>query len=228
MQAKPSKRVTPPILPHSFAKIRHCGLYAPCRVRTRLQGARFLASLPSDPFAILAMVFAGARDKATAVATMSRALDPHYVPHEPASVVHSAAIDWQQRLFNLSGNDSSRCPRCAHPLTHRQFAPFTPPSIGTGPLSSLHAIAHGMSHDPPLRSFGDLRPSSAYQADFAHCQRLPSLAGLHQSAADRQQMSRRPLLRPLPDQDTPPLSLLANVVPRLRPTRRCAGPEHAR
>jgi Putative transposase/Transposase zinc-binding domain len=129
------------VLPHSFVKIRHCGLYAPCRVRTRLQAARFLASLPSDPFAILAKVFAGARDKATAVATMSRALDPHYVPHEPASVVHCAAFDWQQRLFNLSGNDSSRCPRCAHPLTHRQFAPFTPP-----PLARAHSPPCTQSH----------------------------------------------------------------------------------
>lgn len=117
------------VLPHGFVKVRHCGLYAPSKVRTRLQNARTVASLPTNPFAILALAFAQAPDPCDVIPSMLRALEPHYAPQSPLSVVEGAAIDWQQKLQKLTGIDPTRCPRCGHSLSSREFFPFKPPPL---------------------------------------------------------------------------------------------------
>lgn len=109
------------VLPHRFVKIRHCGLYAPCRVHTRLQSALSLAPRAPDPARILAAVLAAATDTTAAIDDLLRGVRSIFAGFKPASVVEIATSNWQDKLRALTGADPSRCPRCGHTTTSRQF-----------------------------------------------------------------------------------------------------------
>jgi hypothetical protein len=122
------------VLPHGFVKVRHCGLYAPSKVRTRLKAAQHLAPLPAEPALILAAVLAAASDKTEAIDEMLRAIRSYYEPPKPASVVEAATAGWQNKLLKVAGIDASRCPRCGHVISTRELAAFKP-----SPLERAHA-----------------------------------------------------------------------------------------
>lgn len=114
------------VLPHGFVKIRHCGLYAPSKVRSRLQSAQSLAPQPSEPTLILAAVIAAASNISAAVDDMLRDIRSLYAPPKPASVVEAATADWQDKLLKLAGIDASRCSRCGHAISTRDLPAYKP------------------------------------------------------------------------------------------------------
>lgn len=89
------------VLPPSFVKIRHVGLFAPAHVHTRLAQARALL-VP-----------------AAATTTSLAPTDP--VPTGAASTTVRSVAAW---LLAVSGIDLTQCPRCHRPTMQRQLLPL--------------------------------------------------------------------------------------------------------
>jgi ribosomal protein L32 len=95
------------VLPDGFVKIRHFGLLAAGNVNTRLAAAQRLLAQKRPPLPKLLL---------PALALLLAACRP---------AAH--ALEWQARLFLLTGIDSARCRRCGAVLLHQPLP--RPPTI---------------------------------------------------------------------------------------------------